>query len=121
VHPLHIGHGRNAILGDSLVRLLRFCGNEVETHFYVDDCGVQVMYAAIGYDAVRREAEERARRVKPDVVVGHIYSAVNAVAEINKLKKELSGQVDDEKRRESIREMDEWVAVLKRLMTQRAI
>jgi arginyl-tRNA synthetase len=116
VHPLHIGHGRNAILGDSLVRLLRFCGNEVETHFYVDDCGVQVMYAAIGYDAVRREAEERARRVKPDVVVGHIYSAVNAVAEINKLKKELSSQVDDEKRRESIREMDEWVAVLKRLM-----
>ena len=116
VHPLHIGHGRNAILGDSLVRLLRFCGNEVETHFYVDDCGVQVMYAAIGYDAVRREAEERARRVKPDVVVGHIYSAVNAVAEINKLKKELSGQLDDEKRRELIREMDEWVAVLKRLM-----
>ena len=116
VHPLHIGHGRNAILGDSLVRLLRFCGNEVETHFYVDDCGVQVMYAAIGYDAVRREAEERARRVKPDVVVGHIYSAVNAVAEINKLKKELSSQVDDEKRRELIREMDEWVAVLKRLM-----
>jgi len=116
VHPLHIGHGRNAILGDSLVRLLRFCGNEVETHFYVDDCGVQVMYVAIGYDAVRREAEERARRVKPDVVVGHIYSAVNAVAEINKLKKELSSQVDDEKRRELIREMDEWVAVLKRLM-----
>ena len=116
VHPLHIGHGRNAILGDSLVRLLRFCGNEVETHFYVDDCGVQVMYAAIGYDAVRREAEERARRVKPDVVVGHIYSAVNAVAEINKLKKELSGRLDDEKRRELIREMDEWVAVLKRLM-----
>lgn len=116
VHPLHIGHGRNAILGDSLVRLLRFCGNEVETHFYVDDCGVQVMYAAIGYDAVRREAEERARRVKPDVVVGHIYSAVNAVAEINKVKKELSSQVDDEKRRELIREMDEWVAVLKRLM-----
>jgi arginyl-tRNA synthetase len=116
VHPLHIGHGRNAILGDSLVRLLRFCSNEVETHFYVDDCGVQVMYAAIGYNAVRKEAEERVRRVKPDVVIGHIYSAVNAVAEINKLKKELNGQVDDERKRELIREIDEWVAVLKRLM-----
>jgi arginyl-tRNA synthetase len=116
VHPLHIGHGRNAILGDSLVRLLRFCGNEVETHFYVDDCGVQVMYAAIGYNAVRKEVEELIRRVKPDVVIGHIYSAVNAVAEINRLKKELNGQVDDERRRELIREIDEWVAVLKRLM-----
>jgi arginyl-tRNA synthetase len=116
VHPLHIGHGRNAILGDSLVRLLRFCGNEVEAHFYVDDCGVQVMYATIGYNAVRKEVEELTRRVKPDVVIGHIYSAVNAIAEINKLKKELNGQVDDERRRELIGEIDEWVAVLKRLM-----
>jgi arginyl-tRNA synthetase len=116
VHPLHIGHGRNAILGDSLVRLLRFCGNKVEAHFYVDDCGVQVMYAAIGYSAVKREVDERVQRAKPDLVVGHVYSAVNAVAEINRLKRELAEQQDDEKRRELIREMDEWVAVLKRVM-----
>jgi len=116
IHPLHIGHGRNAILGDALVRLLRFCDNEVETHFYVDDCGVQVMYAAIGYNAVRDEVSGYVQRVKPDVVVGHIYSAVNAIAEINRLKKELADQQDDEKKRELIREIDEWVAVLKRVM-----
>lgn len=116
IHPLHIGHGRNAILGDSLARLLRFCGNSVETHFYVDDCGVQVMYAAIGYNAVRDLAEERIRRVKPDVVVGAIYSATNAVAEIGRLKRELAAVQDEERRREVISEIDEWVGVLKRIM-----
>jgi len=117
VHPLHIGHGRNAILGDSLTRLLKFCGAKVETHFYVDDCGVQVMYAAIGYRAVRKEAAEAvARGAKPDLVVGYIYSTTNAVAEINRLKKELAAAGDEEKKREIIAQIDEWVAVLKRLM-----
>lgn len=115
VHPLHIGHGRNAILGDSLARLLRFCGNRVETHFYVDDCGVQVMYAAIGYNAVREEVETKLRSTKPDVVIGHIYSAVNAVAEINRLKSELASKQSDEEKRDVIRELDEWMSVLKRL------
>lgn len=116
VHPLHIGHGRNAILGDSLARLLKFCGNKVETHFYVDDCGVQVMYAAMGYNAVKDEVKKRIEKSKPDVVIGHVYSATNAVAEIGRLKKELEKAQDDERKREILREIDEWVAVLKRLM-----
>nr|WP_181953921.1 arginine--tRNA ligase [Pyrobaculum arsenaticum] len=116
IHPLHIGHGRNAILGDSLARLLRFCDNRVEVHFYVDDCGVQVMYATIGYNAVRDEAREWIERAKPDLVVGHIYSATNAVAEIGRLKKEAERAQDDEHKRSLIGEIDEWVAVLKRLM-----
>ncbi len=113
VHPLHIGHGRNAILGDSLVRLLKFCNNKVEVHFYIDDCGVQVMYAAIGLDAVREEAAMW--RSKPDLVIGDIYTAVNAIAEINKLKSELSKTVDEARQREIIAEMDEWVSVLNRI------
>ncbi|MEM0478965.1 MAG: arginine--tRNA ligase [Pyrobaculum sp.] len=115
IHPLHIGHGRNAILGDSLVRLLKFCGNNVETHFYVDDCGIQVMYAAIGYQAVRNEVANRVRIHKPDVVIGHIYSAVNAIAEISRLKSEIEKRQGDDEKREIIRELDEWVSVLKRL------
>jgi arginyl-tRNA synthetase len=116
VHPLHVGHGRNAALGDSLARLLRFCGNRVETHFYVNDCGAQVMYAALGYSALKAEIEERAKRQKPDAVIGLVYSAVNAIAGINKLKKELEREQDDERKREIIREIDEWVSVLRRLM-----
>lgn len=39
---MHVGHIRNAILGDSIRRLLKRVGYKVETHNYVDDTGVQV-------------------------------------------------------------------------------
>ncbi|MGC9170454.1 MAG: arginine--tRNA ligase [Thermoproteus sp.] len=114
LHPLHVGHGRNAVLGDALVRLLRFCGSEVEVHFYVDDCGSQVMYAALGYEAARREVDELiGRGVKPDLAVGYVYSVATAIAEINRLKKLAEGQ-PDEKRREILAEIDEWLGVIKR-------
>lgn len=40
--PLHVGHGRWAAIGDTLARVLRHAGFEVETEFYVNDAGVQV-------------------------------------------------------------------------------
>ncbi len=39
--PLHIGHGRGAILGDSLASLLTFTGHAVEREYYVNDYGKQ--------------------------------------------------------------------------------
>jgi len=39
--PLHIGHGRGAILGDSLARLLEFTGHKVEREYYVNDQNTQ--------------------------------------------------------------------------------
>lgn len=44
----HIGHLRNAVLGDVLVRTLRFLGHEVETQNYLDDTGVQVADVVAG-------------------------------------------------------------------------
>ncbi len=44
----HIGHLRNAVLGDILVRCLRHLGNEVETQNYIDDTGVQVADIVVG-------------------------------------------------------------------------
>lgn len=40
--PLHLGHGRNAILGDTLARILQFNGNSVTKEFYINDAGVQM-------------------------------------------------------------------------------
>ena len=40
--PLHIGHGRGAAIGDSLARILRFSGHEVETEYYINDAGRQM-------------------------------------------------------------------------------
>ncbi len=40
--PLTVAHGRQAALGDSLARILRFCGHEVTTEYYNNDEGVQI-------------------------------------------------------------------------------
>lgn len=40
--PLHIGHGRGAAVGDSLTRILRFAGHEVQTEYYLNDAGRQM-------------------------------------------------------------------------------
>jgi arginyl-tRNA synthetase len=61
----HIGHLRNAALGDTFVRLLRFQALPVEVQNYIDDTGVQVADVVVGFrelehqdlDAVHRVAE----------------------------------------------------------------
>jgi arginyl-tRNA synthetase len=40
--PLHLGHGRGAAVGDTLCRILTFCGCEVTREFYINDAGQQV-------------------------------------------------------------------------------
>lgn len=40
--PLHVGHGRGAALGDTISRLLRACGYEVGTEYYLNDAGRQM-------------------------------------------------------------------------------
>ncbi len=58
----HIGHLRNAVLGDLLVRTLRFLGFDVEVQNYLDDTGVQVADVVAGLlhlGEVKSEAEAR--------------------------------------------------------------
>jgi arginyl-tRNA synthetase len=45
----HVGHLRNAALGDTLVRVLRDRGTDVETQNYIDDTGVQVADVIVGF------------------------------------------------------------------------
>mgnify|MGYP001013403231 FL=1 len=40
--PLHVGHIRNSVIGDTLVRILRKAGYNVETQYYVNDMGRQI-------------------------------------------------------------------------------
>jgi len=51
----HIGHLRNAVLGDTLVRCLRRLGRRVEVQNYIDDTGVQVADLVIGFRVLRAE------------------------------------------------------------------
>ncbi len=40
--PLHIGHARNAVVGDALARLMDFCGYDVTREYYINDAGAQI-------------------------------------------------------------------------------
>ena len=44
----HVGHLRNAILGDTFVRLLRAAGQQVDVQNYIDNTGVQVADIVVG-------------------------------------------------------------------------
>ncbi|MDD5602476.1 MAG: arginine--tRNA ligase [Eubacteriales bacterium] len=44
----HVGRARNALIGDCIVRLLRFEGYEVEVHYFVNDIGKQIAMLLLG-------------------------------------------------------------------------
>ncbi|MBE3130066.1 MAG: arginine--tRNA ligase [Acidobacteria bacterium] len=50
----HIGHLRNACLGDTLARCLRFKGEKVEVQNYIDDTGVQVVDVVFGFTELEK-------------------------------------------------------------------
>jgi arginyl-tRNA synthetase len=57
----HVGHLRNAILGDTFVRLLKAAGQKVDVQNYIDNTGVQVADVVVGLvymDKVSREAAQ---------------------------------------------------------------
>jgi arginyl-tRNA synthetase len=51
----HIGHLRNAVLGDTFVRMLRVCGNRVEVQNYIDNTGVQVADVVAGFHFLEKK------------------------------------------------------------------
>jgi arginyl-tRNA synthetase len=59
----HIGHIRNAALGDAFGRLLRFLGREVEIQNYIDDTGVQVADVAVGFREIEPKTLDEVRAV----------------------------------------------------------
>lgn len=52
----HIGHLRNAILGDTFVRMLRASGETVEVQNYIDNTGVQVADVVVGFKYLEHKA-----------------------------------------------------------------
>lgn len=59
----HIGHLRNAVLGDAFVRILKASGARVETENYIDNTGVQVADVVVGFMHLERMSIEDIRRL----------------------------------------------------------
>jgi arginyl-tRNA synthetase len=77
----HIGHLRNAILGDTFVRLLRFTGREVDVQNYIDNTGVQVADVVVGFLHIekksRAQIEALAAAPRFDYACWDLYARVS--------------------------------------------
>jgi len=84
----HIGHLRNAVLGDTFVRLLRYAGREVDTQNYIDNTGVQVADVVVGFTHLekksRSEIEALARQPRFDYYCWDLYARVSQWYEADK-------------------------------------
>lgn len=72
---MHIGHLRNAVLGDTLVRILKRSGYKVEVQNYIDDTGVQVTDTYVGTKYLNFRSKDTSERL--DDYYWDLYSAVN--------------------------------------------
>ena len=59
----HIGHLRNAILGDTFVRMLRAIGENVEVQNYIDNTGVQVADVVVGFKHLEKKSPAQIREL----------------------------------------------------------
>ncbi|HLG24039.1 MAG TPA: arginine--tRNA ligase [Candidatus Nanoarchaeia archaeon] len=50
----HVGRARNALIGDSLARILRFQDYEVEVHYFVNDVGKQIAMLVLGSEGMKK-------------------------------------------------------------------
>ncbi len=77
----HIGHLRNAILGDTFVRLLRYAGREVDIQNYIDNTGVQVADVVVGFTHIEKksrvEIEALASQPRFDYYCWDLYARVS--------------------------------------------
>ncbi len=84
----HIGHLRNAILGDTFVRLLRYAGREVDIQNYIDNTGVQVADVVVGFTHLekksRAEVEALTHQARFDYYCWDVYARASRWYEENK-------------------------------------
>jgi len=79
--PLHVGHGRNAVTGDGVARLLRFTGHEVTREYYVNDYGAQVLTLARSVHLRYQELFGRAVTMPPQSYPGpYVIEVARAIA-----------------------------------------
>ncbi|WP_456365763.1 arginine--tRNA ligase [Thermococcus sp.] len=122
--PLHMGHARNAVLGDTMARIMRKLGYTVEVQNYIDDLGVQFAQILWGYINMRDEFErieaELGERKPKEEFIDHVMGLL--YVEVNKLMEENPG-VDGEVR-ELMKELEEGrgeVAKLGRELAERVV
>ncbi len=78
--PLHVGHIRNTVIGDTLARAFRKAGHPLEVQYYLNDMGRQIAIVSWGFDHLGLAREEGEKK---DHYVARVYIAANREIEKN--------------------------------------
>jgi arginyl-tRNA synthetase len=93
----HIGHLRNAILGDTFVRLLRYAGREVDVQNYIDNTGVQVADVVVGFLYLEKKSrsaiEALIQQPRFDYYCWDLYARVSQWYEADKKNQQARHQI----------------------------
>ena len=84
----HIGHLRNALMGDALVRLLRDLGRRVEVQNYIDDTGVQVADVVVGFTHLENKSLEEVAQMAQDAATRFDYDCWDLYARVSRFYEE---------------------------------
>jgi arginyl-tRNA synthetase len=92
----HIGHLRNAALGDTFVRLLCRAGRRVEVQNYIDNTGVQVADVVVGFQHIEKKSADEVRALvmapRFDYLCWDLYARVTHFYEEDKTRLALRGE-----------------------------
>lgn len=103
----HIGHLRNAVLGDTLAKCLTYKGENVEIQNYIDDTGVQVVDVVFGFMEMEQKSLEDIAAIddKFDYYCWDLYTHVSSYLETHpesaERKKDILKRMEEEKDPES--------------------
>ena len=111
--PLHIGHIRNSIFGDSLSRLLKLAGRDVTTQYYVNDMGRQIAIIVCGITELGLKIEDYEGE-KVDHKVGKLYYDANKAVEEDE---NLASKVDELIQKYEVGEDDELNAIFEQVVS----
>ena len=93
----HIGHLRNAVLGDSFSRILRYAGERVEVQNYIDNTGVQVADVVLGFLHLEKKSIAEVKRLSEaerfDYYCWDLYARVTMFLDEDKKRLELRADV----------------------------
>jgi len=88
--PLHVGRARNPIIGDTIVRIYKAAGYDVESQFYLDDMGKQVAILAWGVNNLESNNVPKTEYDKPDhTTVGYYQLASKLMEKDENVSKEI--------------------------------
>jgi arginyl-tRNA synthetase len=106
---LHLGHGRQAVLGNSLARLLDWAGYDVSSEFYINDAGVQIEKLSLSAQAAIQIQEGHISKesypedaypldsmldvLKPEIYKSKLEGYLDAVSLAGDQAKEIAGKL----------------------------